>query len=49
MKGEFFDCRSETEQLRDKKPSSEKIKQDVDDFGEQNVKRYDNTGKEIKR
>ena len=48
MKGEFFDCRSETEQLRDKKPSSEKIKKDIEDFGEKKVKRYDNLGNEVK-
>ena len=49
MKGEFFDCRSETEQLRDEKPSSEEIKKDVEDFGEWKVIQYDNMGKEIKQ
>ena len=49
MKGEFFDCRSETEQLRDKKPSSEKIKKDIQEFGEKKVIQYDNMGKEIKQ
>ena len=49
MKGEFYDCRSETEHLRDKKPDSEKIKKDVEKFGENNVKRYDNQGNLIKK
>ena len=48
MKGEFFDCRNETEQLRDKKPDSDKIKKDVEEFGEDKVKRYDNMGNEVK-
>ena len=49
MKGEFFDCRSELEHLRDKKPESERIKKDVEEFGEKNVKKFDNMGKEIKK
>ena len=49
MKGEFFDCRSEIEQLRDTKPDSDKIKKDVEKFGENNVKCYDNQGNLIKK